>query len=315
MRRLTRALLLAVLACLPAGTTAADDSFRIVGYAPEWTLGKLNVATLAHVTDLLMFSCQVTEEGAFPQVPLNPESLIWYQKAREFHALRLHLCVGGWGRSDGFATMTANPDKRAAFVADAAAYCAANGLHGIDYDWEFPANRAEESAYALLLEETAAHFHARGLEVSVALGWTQSLDPRGYAAVDRIHLMTYDMGRKHATFRAMEGVVRRFLKEGVPASKLCLGVPFYGRRMDDNNVSAGYATLAAAHPLTPDTDEAGGFYFNGPETLRAKTRFARQQGLGGMMIWELSTDLTGEGSLLRAIAHEAASPEPSAPKE
>lgn len=33
------------------------------------------------------------------------------------------------------------------------------------------------------------------------------------------------------------------------------------------------------------------------------------------MIWELSTDLAGEGSLLRAIAQEAAIPAPPAPKE
>jgi hypothetical protein len=31
--------------------------------------------------------------------------------------------------------------------------------------------------------------------MTVALGWSQTLDPAAYAAVVRIHLMTYDMGR------------------------------------------------------------------------------------------------------------------------
>jgi hypothetical protein len=85
-------------------------------------------------------------------------------------------------------------------------------------------------------------------------------------------------------------------------------VPFYGRKLDDPVASLGYASIVEQHRPKPNVDEAGGYYFNGPETLRAKTRFALDQQLGGIMIWEISTDAKGANSLLHAIADEAARP-------
>ena len=52
---------------------------------------------------------------------------------------------------------------------------------------------------------------------------------------------------------------------------------------------------------TADIDEAGGFYYNGPATIQAKTRFAQDAGLGGMMIWELAHDARGDDALLQAM--------------
>ena len=47
-------------------------------------------------------------------------------------------------------------------------------------------------------------------------------------------------------------------------------------------------------------------YFNGPETIAKKTRYAIEAGLGGVMIWELGQDAEGEASLLQAITKTAA---------
>ena len=50
------------------------------------------------------------------------------------------------------------------------------------------------------------------------------------------------------------------------------------------------------------TDEIDHFAFNGRSTIKAKTRYAHQQGLTGIMIWELGQDTTDEKtSLLGAI--------------
>ena len=40
--------------------------------------------------------------------------------------------------------------------------------------------------------------------------------------------------------------------------------------------------------------EAGGFYFNGIKTIQQKTRYAKEIGLGGFMIWELGQDAMGK---------------------
>ena len=48
-------------------------------------------------------------------------------------------------------------------------------------------------------------------------------------------------------------------------------------------------------------------WHNGIPTLRAKAGLVMEQELGGVMIWSLDNDVTGEKSLLKAI-HEALNP-------
>jgi GH18 family chitinase len=43
-------------------------------------------------------------------------------------------------------------------------------------------------------------------------------------------------------------------------------------------------------------------WHNGIPTIRAKAQYAKEQGLGGIMIWSLDYDVTGDRSLLSAIA-------------
>ncbi|HPA42262.1 MAG TPA: hypothetical protein PKV69_09635, partial [Candidatus Hydrogenedentes bacterium] len=58
----------------------------------------------------------------------------------------------------------------------------------------------------------------------------------------------------------------------------------------------------------PAQDEVGGFYFNNADTLRRKTRYALEERLAGVMIWELSMDTRDDTSLLKAITDEIARP-------
>ena len=53
--------------------------------------------------------------------------------------------------------------------------------------------------------------------------------------------------------------------------------------------------------MTPDVDEVDGIYFNGIKTIERKTQFAIKKGLGGVMIWEIGQDASGDSSLLKAI--------------
>jgi GH18 family chitinase len=42
-------------------------------------------------------------------------------------------------------------------------------------------------------------------------------------------------------------------------------------------------------------------YFNGVSTITRKVKFAQQTLLGGVMIWEIGQDATGDNSLLKSI--------------
>jgi len=123
--------------------------------------------------------------------------------------------------------------------------------------------------------------------------------------------------------------VDAFEKAGVPASKIILGMPFYGREWGQvANVNHGlfqpgkpvphaYATYAAitqtmlnqgyvrfwdeksSVPYLYNPELQTFVSYEDPESIAAKCRYVLSQKLGGVMFWEYSNDPSG--TLLRAI--------------
>lgn len=120
--------------------------------------------------------------------------------------------------------------------------------------------------------------------------------------------------------------IEKFKAAGVPANKLLLGIGFYGR---------GWTGVTQAEPGGTATGPAAGTYEQGiedyeeltskcpatgtvagtayahcgdqwwsydtPQTIGGKMDYAKQQGLGGAFIWELSGD-TANGELMSAVS-------------
>jgi GH18 family chitinase len=112
--------------------------------------------------------------------------------------------------------------------------------------------------------------------------------------------MAYDGDGRHSTYEFAVEAVEKLKRQGVPAAKILLGLPFYGRGVKNRSEST-YAQIFSKHHPALDVDEVGGVYFNGAAMIERKTRFARQNHLGGVMIWEIGQDVPGEASLLEAI--------------
>ena len=66
----------------------------------------------------------------------------------------------------------------------------------------------------------------------------------------------------------------------------------------------------------PDGDiTSDGYGFNGPTTVASKVAWARKQGLGGVMFWEMGQDKLGHpASLLAAAAASTGLPKPAPPR-
>ena len=119
---------------------------------------------------------------------------------------------------------------RRTVVSELKELCERYSLDGVDFDWEAPTTQEETAAYIRLLHETHSVFHNTGLLVTVALHPGQTLGMNGFHAVDRVHLMTYDMSMNrrgnHAEFVEVKNAAEMLVVTGCPKEKI--GEYFYG---------------------------------------------------------------------------------------
>lgn len=300
---------IALLAFSLSRAIAADPAksdFLVVGYLPDYRVEQIDPEITANLTDLVFFSVKAEPQGKFASKSIDaPQTKALLKTVREKYHVRTHLCVGGWERSQGFAEIAATEPSRQGFADGLTAYCTANGFDGADIDWEHPIDATEAKNYGLLLATIERTFKPSGLTLTAAMAGWQTLTPEGIAALDGLNLMSYDANGKHSTMELAQSDVKKLRDAGVPANKIRLGVPFYGRSIQQRGQTKTYAELVKASTKPIDSDEIDGIYFNGPNTIRAKTRYAKEQGLSGVMIWEIGQDAPGNASLLKVIHDEA----------
>jgi len=287
-----------VVGVLLGRASAGDAPFVVAGYLPEYRLATWSQET-GPVTDVIFFGMAAPADGRFDAAALSNEHLALVRRVKERSKCRLLFTVGGWNKSAGFPALAADPALREQFVRDAREFCVQNDFDGIDYDWEHPRGAEQVQSYADLLKETRAQFAPQQLIVTIAMAGWQELGPAGFEALDRVHLMSYDQRYPQATFEKAQDDVKRLVDAGCPPAKIVLGVPFYGRNQQGD--AKTYAELVRNEEIADDVSEVDGYAFNGKALLARKVSYARERGLGGLMIWELGQDLPGPKSLLAAI--------------
>jgi hypothetical protein len=283
----------------------------VVGYLPHYRGNIINKLPVEKFTDVIFFSISPKPDGSLDTSRVKPALLAKLVGLAHAKGTRVHICIGGWNLSAGFSAMTANANARAAFVHNLVKFIRKHQLQGADFDWEHPENAREMANYHRLLIEVKKVFVPDQLWLSIAvIDFAKHIKPRNLGAarerwravipfIDRFHVMAYDQGTPHAPFAGAVGALSYWEILQVPKTKLVLGLPFYGRSA--RGKAATYSQIVQRHSPKPNVDEAGGFHFNGPVTIRRKTEFVLQQEYGGVMIWEISQDSAGPTSLLDAV--------------
>lgn len=284
---------------LAAFADAAEKPFVVAGYLPAYRLDGWS-GDVGPVTDLIFFGISLPEDGKFDASAVSAEQLRRVAEVKKRTGCRLLFTVGGWNKSSGFATMTADAQRMREFVQAASQFCREHGFDGVDYDWEHPEGQKQMQAYVQLLQHTRTVFRKDKLLVTVAQAGWQDLGKAGYAAVDRVHLMAYDQKFPQATLAKATKEVEQLIRWGCPPEKIALGLPFYGRNQAGD--AKTYAQLIREGDVRGDV--ASGYAFNGPETIQKKIQYANTKNLAGLMIWELGQDAPGDQSLLQVIQQQ-----------
>ncbi|MER5839593.1 MULTISPECIES: glycoside hydrolase family 18 chitinase [Streptomyces] len=285
-----------------------------------------------------------------------------FNQLRQLKAKYPHIKVlysfGGWTYSGGFGQAAQNP---AAFAKSCKGVVEdprwADVFDGIDIDWEYPnacgltCDTSGPAAFKNLSQALRAEF-GKDYLVTAAItadgssgGKIDAADYGGAAQyLDWYNVMTYDYfgafdkdgpTAPHSPLTSYDGIpqdgfnsaaaIAKLKAKGVPASKLLLGIGFYGRGWTGVTQAApggaatgpapgayeagieDYKILKNSCPATGTV--AGTAYahcgtnwwsYDTPATIAGKMNWAKSQGLGGAFFWEFSGD-TANGELATAI--------------
>jgi chitinase len=249
------------------------------------------------------------------------------------------------------------------FVASAVDFVRRHDLDGFDVDWEYPGlpgygnpHRPEDREnFTALMRELRSGLdrlpRKQGRKPLLTMAAGASPEFLAHTEMDKvakvadyINLMTYDfrvqdtkpgVAGHHANLhanpfddrhRSVDSEVQRFLDAGVPAQRLVVGVPFYGRawamassdrrglytsgKAPASRFDASYTRVSrelvnqngftrywdddAKAPYLWNETERIFISYEDPESLKLKCDYIRTHRLAGAMFWQLGDDQTGE---------------------
>ena len=277
---------------------------------------------------------------------------------KQYPNIKVIWSFGGWTWSGGFTQAAANPQAFADSCYNLVHDSRWNGVFdGIDIDWEYPnacglsCDSSGPDAYNKVITALRNKFGQSAVITSaISADGTNGgkLDVADYASgISKLNLvfpMTYDYfgafapagpTAPHSPLTNYSGIptagfysdaaIQKLKSKGVPASKMLLGIGFYGRGWTGVKQAA---PGGAAGGAAPGTYEAGiedykvlkskcaangtvggtAYCYNGnewwgydtPSTIGSKMTYAKNQGLGGAFFWEFSGD-TSNGELIGAM--------------
>jgi chitinase len=342
---------------VPTAAAPPDSGSPVfLGYA----YGRAEGISLERFTHVCHAFVEPSEDGRI-QRSLDAPNHDLVDKAHKAN-VRILLSVGGWGLDQKFAAVVANHQFLERFVAGLAWLVAEFDYDGVDLNWEYPDTTEELVGFERFARQLRAELDALGIKrgrpmlltiaASAHPGTLRWLDREFLLSVfDWVNIMSYDYAGEWSTHAghnaplfassslaaeslSVDRTVRYLLEDRkIPARRLVLGLPLYGRGFavaepyqstaDAPESKYGSITYARIVDLTsqgwrrrwdadtktpwllaPDGSEVIGY--DDAESLAGKTTWAMNLGLRGVFFWELRQDRLPDGTNpLQQAAHEA----------
>jgi len=273
-------------------------------------------------------------------------------------SLQVTIAIGGWTEgSEKYSKMASTSASRKTFIDSVVAFIKEHDFDGLDLDWEYPANRGgkpeDKQNFVLLCKELREAFAPMRWLLTAAIGAGKTTVDSAYDLpaisqyLDFIHLMAYDYHGKWdlvtghnaplyarddespaAKMLNVQFSVDYILEKGVPANKLIVGLPLYGRTfLLQNPQNPSIAAPATKTAFAGNYTREDGFLgyneicelqltepkawrvvwqkahqapfmfkdnmwlsYDDDYSLGLKVAFAVSRGAGGIMVWSVDTD-------------------------
>ena len=242
----------------------------------------------------------------------------------------------------GFSALAKSDEYRKAFAKDCRDFCSKWGIDGIDIDWEFPGlswsghacdPSVDVENHVLLMKQLRETLGTRYLltyagyvkDVTESDGGRRYIDIAAVDPyVDFVNVMTYDMDaaphhqsalRDKSAYVDCERAIKAYTDAGVAASKLVLGIPFYGRISFDKSPGAiDYNKIILldkndykidnwdSDANVPYVTYKGTYYcgYDNEKSIAIKGDWIRSLGMKGMMYWDYNAD-DNQHTLCKAV--------------
>jgi chitinase len=344
-----------------------QKSYHVIGYVAGWkTVNPKNIPAekLTHIN----YAFANVQEGVVAhiegRVAKDSTNFLMFQQLKERNPdLKILVSIGGWTHSKGFSDAVLTAQSRKKLTDSGIAFLKKYKLDGLDFDWEYPALQGDNN---VVRPEDKENFVAMLKSFREALDSLGTVDNKHYLStiasggfreylelndlkeaqkyLDFINIMAYDfytagdeVTGHHANLfpsgakgRSAQTTVEEHIEFGVPAEKLVLGVPFYGRMwvgvepeenglfqsgnfkmglpyhqvyaFSKNSAYSRFWDANAGAPYLFSVKDSTWITYEDEESLALKMKFVKEKGLAGAMFWELSEDNTG--TLLDALHSE-----------
>ncbi|MFD1631889.1 glycosyl hydrolase family 18 protein [Pseudopedobacter beijingensis] len=291
---------------------AVEKGFHIVGYM--FSSGNLDIESAKlnfdKITHLNVAFINPEANGAFAPVTGLTEAV----KRAHDNGVKVYSSFAG-GNPPGHLKELLKADKRGDLVNALVNLTTTYNLDGIDVDLE---GDYIDDNYEPFITELHAALEQKGKEITAAVAtWNgNTISDKALSLFDMVHIMSYDQTGPwnlerpgpHSTYEAAVADFTYWnVTRSVPASKLTLGVPFYGYGFgNDIRSDMSFGDIVSTYPNSENTDsvtvsEKGVIYYNGIPTIKRKVELAIDKKAAGIMIWQLLGDATEDKSLLSVI--------------
>jgi GH18 family chitinase len=293
----------------PLGDASRPFKGRSVVYLPSYRgsfTGWSNALPWAKMTHLIL-AFAVPSGNTFTVQGNSDPTITQIVNAAHANGVKVLIAIGGAnGGSDMIAALY-TPGNVDNFVNNLTNW--SNGLNfdGVDVDQEGNPVNAD---YGPFVDKLVAKLRPSGKLITAAVGqwYGDRIPASAYAKFDFVNLMSYDHCGdwtppcEHASMDWANKDLA-FFRAKISNDKIVLGVPFYGYCWGTGCPAKAmtYAEILAKWPGVADYYVNGGITlsYNSAATIITKTQLSKTY--GGIMVWEIGQDASGDQSLMKAI--------------